>query len=308
MNGAEIVLEVMGEGGKYTLCGESATSGLSFYVNRNESVVADLLEEDDADLRNFLNYRSDTFHSIEDALDHMGKRPASFPIMSIRCFHTIWTVVKERENPIHQAAEIIKTANRMVILTGAGMSTQSRIPAIRTYRCHTRKRPAVALSAYGSIPQKSFHHYVEKAMAEVDFIRVQRIAIDETSSRCGHRYITLFLDTETKTVLYATEGKGKETLGQFKELLTTKGVAADQIQEVCCDMSPAFIRGVEDHFPSAQITFDKFHVMKLVNEAVDDVRIEEQKHTPELRKAKYFWLKNETSLKDDQKAGRHTHD
>jgi transposase len=106
----------------------------------------------------------------------------------------------------------------------------------------------------------------------------------------GHRYITLFLDTETKTVLYATEGKGKETLGQFKKLLTTKGVAADQIQEVCCDMSPAFIRGIEDHFPSAQITFDKFHVMKLVNEAVDDVRIEEQKQAPELKKTKYVWL------------------
>jgi transposase len=94
-----------------------------------------------------------------------------------------------------------------------------------------------------------FHHYVEKAMAEVDFTRVQRIAIDETSSRRGHRYITLFLDTETKTVLYATEGKGKETLGQFKQLLTTKGVTADQIQEVCCDMYPAFIRGIEDYFP-----------------------------------------------------------
>jgi NAD-dependent deacetylase len=148
---AEIVLEVMGEGGKYTLYGESTTSGWSFYVNKNESVVADLLEEDDADLRNLLNYRSDTFHSIEDALNHMGKGWSHLipnnvhPLFS----HTIWTVVKEREkanplslrrwvtktqteNPIHQAAEIIKTANRMVILTGAGMSTQSGIPDFRS--------------------------------------------------------------------------------------------------------------------------------------------------------------------------------
>jgi transposase len=147
-----------------------------------------------------------------------------------------------------------------------------------------------------------FHHYVEKAMAELDLTRVKRIAIDETSSRRGHRYITLFVDADAKTVLFATEGKGMDTLGRFKELLSTKGAYAEQIEEVCCDMSPAFIRGIEDYFPKAEITFDKFHVMKLVNEAVDDVRIAEQKQTPELKHTKYIWLKNEFNLKAEQKA------
>jgi transposase len=59
-------------------------------------------------------------------------------------------------------------------------------------------------------------------------------------------------------------GKGIDTLERFRTHLTSKGVAAQQIEEVCCDMSPAFIRGVEDYFPDAEITFDKFHVMKLV--------------------------------------------
>jgi len=144
-----------------------------------------------------------------------------------------------------------------------------------------------------------FHHYVEKAMASLDFTRVKRIAIDETSSRRGHRYITLFVDADAKTVLFATEGKGMDTLGRFKELLASKGIDAKQIEEVCCDMSPAYIRGIEDYFPGAEITFDKFHVMKLVNEAVDDVRIAEQKQTPELKHTK--WLKNESNLKAEQK-------
>lgn len=74
-----------------------------------------------------------------------------------------------------------------------------------------------------------------------------------------------------------------DTLGQFKELLASKDAAAQQIKKVCCDMSPAFIRGIEDYFPKAVITFDKFHVMKLVNEAVDKVRIQEQKQKPELK-------------------------
>lgn len=146
-----------------------------------------------------------------------------------------------------------------------------------------------------------FHHYVEKAMAELDLTRVKRIAIDETSSRRGHRYITLFVDADAKTVLFATEGKGMDTLGRFNEHLATKGGHADQIEEICCDMSPAFIRGIEDFFPQAEITFDKFHVMKLVNEAVDDVRIAEQKQTPALKHTKYIWLKNESNLKADQK-------
>lgn len=146
-----------------------------------------------------------------------------------------------------------------------------------------------------------FHHYVDQAMTELDISKVKRVAIDETSSRRGHRYITLFVDVDTKIVLFAVEGKGKESLEQFKDHLASKGVDAGQIGEICCDMSPAFIRGIEDHFPEAQITFDKFHVMKLVNEAVDDVRIEEQKHTPELKKTKYFWLKNESNLKKEQK-------
>jgi len=146
-----------------------------------------------------------------------------------------------------------------------------------------------------------FHHYVEKAMSELDLTQVKRIAIDETSSRRGHRYITLFVDADAKTVLFATEGKGMDTLGRFKDLLVAKGAVAEQIEEVCCDMSPAFIRGIQDYFPQAEITFDKFHVMKLVNEAVDDVRIEEQKQAPELKHTKYIWLKNESGLKGAQK-------
>ncbi len=122
-----------------------------------------------------------------------------------------------------------------------------------------------------------FHYYVDKAMSELDLSSVKRIAIDETSSRRGHRYITLFVDVDRKTVLFATEGKGMETLERFKGHLAEKGIAADTIQEVCCDMSPAFIRGIEEYFPKAEITFDKFHVMKLVGEAVDEVRIQEQK-------------------------------
>lgn len=146
-----------------------------------------------------------------------------------------------------------------------------------------------------------FHHYVNQAMEELDLTSVKRIAIDETSARRGHRYITLFVDVDTRTVLFATEGKGMDTLKRFKEQLSLKGASAEQIEDVCCDMSPAFIRGIQDYFPQAEITFDKFHIMKLVNEAVNDVRIQEQKQAPELKHTKFIWLKNESHLTSEQK-------
>lgn len=59
--------------------------------------------------------------------------------------------------------------------------------------------------------------------------------------------------------------------------------------------------GIETYFPQGEMTFDKFHVMKMVGEAVNEVRIEEQKSCPELKRSKYMWLKNEGNLKLEQK-------
>ena len=67
-------------------------------------------------------------------------------------------------------------------------------------------------------------------------------------------------------------------------------------------MSPAFTSGVEKHFPEAHLTFDKFHVLKIINEAVDEVRREEQQSHPELKRTRYLWLKNPGNLKEHQVA------
>ncbi|MNW37473.1 Transposase [compost metagenome] len=66
-------------------------------------------------------------------------------------------------------------------------------------------------------------------MNELNLTGVKRIAVDETSSRRGHRYITLFVDVDTKTVLFATEGKGKDTLEKCKQHLIHKVATATQI-------------------------------------------------------------------------------
>jgi transposase len=74
-----------------------------------------------------------------------------------------------------------------------------------------------------------------------------------------------------------------------------------QITEFCSDMSPAFIKGVTDNFANAHLTFDKFHIMQVINNAVDEVRRQEQKERPELHRTRYIWLKNLEKLKASQR-------
>ena len=67
-------------------------------------------------------------------------------------------------------------------------------------------------------------------------------------------------------------------------------------------MSGAFIKGVDYNLTEAEITFDKFHAVKLVNDAVDKVRRAESKDRPELKRSRYLWLKNERHLSAEQSA------
>ena len=136
------------------------------------------------------------------------------------------------------------------------------------------------------------HHYVEKARSEQDYSAVEKVGVDETSSKRGHNYITTFVDMAQSKVLFATPGKDAGTVTAFGEDLKAHGGSPEQIKEACCDMSPAFISGIEDTFQDAEITYDKFHIMKIINSAVDQVRREEQKDRPELKKSRYIWLKN----------------
>lgn len=146
------------------------------------------------------------------------------------------------------------------------------------------------------------HHYVEEALARADHSDVTSIAFDETASRRGHNYVTLFVDLVRRRVLFATEGKDAATVAAFAKHLTAHGADPEAVTEVCIDMSPAFIAGTAASLPNAQITFDKFHLVKLINDAVDEVRRGEQKSRLELKKSRYLWLKNPHNLSDRQRA------
>lgn len=145
------------------------------------------------------------------------------------------------------------------------------------------------------------YYYVDHAIEVMDLSHVTAISTDETSAKRGHDYITIFMDPEKRNVIHVAEGKGAETWKACKEHLEAHGGDAAKVTDVCMDMSPAFIKGATEHFPNASITFDKFHIIKSANEAVDEVRRKESKRTDELKNTRYIWLKNENNLTQSQK-------
>ena len=146
------------------------------------------------------------------------------------------------------------------------------------------------------------HHYVERARARTGLSSVTRVAIDETAARRGHNYITLFVDIDQARVVFATEGKDAATIAAFADDLTAHDGDPDAVTEVCIDMSPGFIKGIADSLPKAAVTFDKFHAVRIVNHAVDQVRRTERRVHKMLAGTRYIWLRNPTNLSDQQRA------
>lgn len=144
--------------------------------------------------------------------------------------------------------------------------------------------------------------YVELAVAEADLSEVTTLAIDETSCRRGHNYLTLAADAEERRVIFATEGRGAQAIAGLAEHLSVHQATPEQVTSVSIDMSPAFIKGVTESLPNARITFDKFHTVAHASLAVDKTRRLEQKADPDLKGLRWALLKDRHKLPAGQRA------
>jgi transposase len=91
-------------------------------------------------------------------------------------------------------------------------------------------------------------HHVGASRAVLDFSGVTQVGMDETSARRGHDYVSIFMDLEKRRVMFATPGKDADTVKAFAEDLAAHGGRpTTQVERVCCDMSPAFIKGIGEH-------------------------------------------------------------
>jgi transposase len=147
---------------------------------------------------------------------------------------------------------------------------------------------------------------LQRRFAKVPLKKVRQIAIDEIAIGKGHRYLTVVLDLQRGAVVFVGEGKGSQALEPFWLRL---GRRRHQIQAVAMDMSEAYIKAVSQHLPKAQIVFDHFHLVKLLNDKLSDLRRElfreatDKLHKQVLKGTRWLLLKNPEHL-DSQRDER----
>jgi len=153
--------------------------------------------------------------------------------------------------------------------------------------------------------------HVEDARERVDMSAVRAVVVDETSRAKRQNYVTLFLQpretdeeglqTAPPRVLFVTEDRDHTVFHRFLADFEAHGGRPVLVDDVCMDMSAAFQRGVSETLPFAQVTFDRFHVVKLVGEAVDDARRRECRAAPELKGTRFDWLLNPADLSEKRR-------
>ncbi|MCP4899013.1 MAG: ISL3 family transposase [bacterium] len=137
----------------------------------------------------------------------------------------------------------------------------SRHMTIKDVACHL----GVGWDVVKEIQKKFLHKHFDKPKLK----HVKQIAIDEISTGKGHKYVTIVLDLKSGAVLHVGRGKGGDALLPFWRRLRTSHA---RIEAVATDMSPAYIDAVTTNLPEATLVFDRFHVIKLYNEKLSDLR------------------------------------
>jgi len=146
--------------------------------------------------------------------------------------------------------------------------------------------------------------YLKKKFSRPVLKDLRYLAIDEITVSKGHRYLTVALDLESGAVIFVGDGKGADALGPFWKRLSHSPAA---VQAVAIDMSPAYMSAVMDHLPKAVIVFDHFHVVKLFNDKLSDLRrdlyreAKDQLQKDVLKGTRWLLLKNPGNL--DEKKG-----
>ena len=150
---------------------------------------------------------------------------------------------------------------------------------------------------------KIMRYWVKKAVDKSDLSKVTALAIDETSFKRGHNYVTLVIDSEKRCVIDVEQGKDKGTINIFAEKLVKKGGSCEKIKTITSDMSKAFLPAIAENFPDAENVIDKFHVKKVLMDALEKVRKEEQKSSKDklsLFRGRRLFMIPEHKLTDEQ--------
>jgi transposase len=189
-----------------------------------------------------------------------------------------------RTMPIGSRATFVVLPIPRVECQACGLVRQVKIPFADPRRSYTNsfERYALELSRRMTIRDVAKHLGVgwdvikdiqkrdlSRRYAKPKLKHLRHIAIDEIAIAKGHRYLTVVLDLESGAVVFVGDGKGAKALKPFWKRLRPSRA---KIEAVAMDMSPAYREAVSTNLPEAKIVFDRFHVMKLFNEKLSDLR------------------------------------
>jgi transposase len=223
-----------------------------------------------------------------------------------------------RSLPIGGRATFVLLPIPRVECRACGATRQVEVPFAEARRSYTKsfERYALELSRRMTIRDVAHHLGVSwdviKDLQKRDLSRryarpklkhLRHIAIDEIAVAKGHRYLTVVMDLDSGAVVFVGDGKGADALRPFwKRLRPSKAV----IEAVAMDMSAAYRQAVSAHLPKATIVFDHFHVIKLFNDKLSDLRralyreATEVMHKAVLKGTRWLLLKNPENLDEEK--------
>jgi transposase len=189
-----------------------------------------------------------------------------------------------RTVPIGRKATIVALPIPRVECPACGLVRQVEVSFADPRRSYTRafERYALELSRSMTIRDVALHLGVgwdlikeiqkrdlSRRFAKPKLKHLKRIAIDEIAVAKGHRYLTVVMDLESGAVVFVGDGKGADALKPFRKRLRPSRAV---IEAVAMDMSAAYRSAVSAHLPAAKIVFDHFHIVKLFNEKLSELR------------------------------------
>lgn len=144
---------------------------------------------------------------------------------------------------------------------------------------------------------------LQRRYARIPLREVRRLAIDEIHLGKKLKFLTLVIDLDTCRILWVAKGRGKEALRKFWRRLR---LARARVEAVACDMSAAYWSAVLEHLPEAAIVFDHFHIIKLANEKIDDLRRALQREAEvlgyqTLKGSRYLLLMGQENVPEDKR-------
>ena len=220
-----------------------------------------------------------------------------------------WSTVPIGRKPVTVFAEVPRIECR-------DCQTQPVVPVpfAEARRSYTRSFERLVLELRESMTLKDVARYlcvsdwlvkdIEKRWLGTHFAKprlkdLQHLAIDEIATKKGHKYLTIVMDLESGAVVFVGDGKGAEALKPFWRSLKASRA---NVEAVAIDMSAAYYGAVCDNLPDAAVVFDWFHVVKLLNDKLSELRRQlfreaiDQLHKDVLKGTRWLLLKRPEHL------------